>query len=156
MKCIYTCRKLFMPCYFLYGFLYSVWDHNFRSYFQNHAGGRKNPGSPHLSYVVCTFSPSPGEEKFVGAFHSVITSSSCCFLCLCLYLFILRSRHRRNVLSSPQHSEQSFCSGSSYLAAQRSFSSSLPPWRRPWSDLVRGKFHMDGGAEVSIKLFLSS
>jgi len=72
-----------MPCYFLYGFLYSVWDHNFRSYFQNHAGGRKNPGSPHLSYVVCTFSPSPGEEKFVGAFHSYFL-----FLLFSLFMFI--------------------------------------------------------------------
>lgn len=93
-------RKLFILCYFLYGFLYNAWDHNFRRSF-------RNPASPHLSYVVCTLSASPGEEKFISVFYSGFTSSYCHFLCVHVYLYY-RSKCERNVPTCLLHLELAF------------------------------------------------
>lgn len=106
VKCSYIGRKLFILYYFLYGFLYNSWDHNFGSFFQNHMGVGvvwRNSASPHLSYVFSTVSASPGEETFVRTFHFCLLPLVVIFFVYVYVYLYYRSRCKRNVTTYLLH-----------------------------------------------------
>lgn len=126
MKCGYTGRKLFILCYFLYGFLYNAWDHNFRSSFHNHTESGEKPSLP-TSVLSCLYTQClPRGRKvcksvsfwfYFVLFFFLFFSFSSFSVYVYVYLYY-RSRRKRNVPTCLLHLEPSFLPGSTYPAAQ--------------------------------------
>lgn len=141
-----------MPCYFLYGFLYNAWDHNFRSSSQNHTGGgARGTASPHLSFRCLYIQSLPMRRKICKSVSFLYYFLL--FLFLFVFIFIYTEAEEMFLAFFGARSNPSIL-GAVILHPRGASLLLFPPGRRLWPDL-HGELHGDR-VKLLIRSFFSS
>lgn len=160
MKCGYTGRKLFILCYFLYGFLYNAWDHNFRSSFHNHTESGEKPSLP-TSVLCCLYTQClPRGRKVCKSvsfwFYFLLVFFFFFFsLFMFMFMFIYTTEADAKEMFQPAFCTWShpFFLGAVILQPRVTPLLAFLPWRRLTPELQCAELHGDRGVKLSIRSF---